>query len=77
MLIEVKGVERAVSDSARRALFDLLAYRRAYEESLADGPERYGLGIAWGSSLEPSQDAEIALCTPDTVERALEPLLVV
>lgn len=72
LLVEVKGVERSVSDSARAAIHDLLAYRRAFDPVLAQGPSPYGLGIAWGSSLPPASDAEISLCTPDTVEAALE-----
>jgi hypothetical protein len=75
LLIEVKGVERPVWDSAREALRDLLAYRRAFDPVLASATLPYGLGIAWGGSMQPSSEAEIALCTPDTVETALNQLL--
>jgi hypothetical protein len=75
LLIEVKGLERSVSDSARAALHDLLAYRRAFDPVLSMSAAPYGLGIAWGESLPPSGTAEIALCTPDTVQAALTQLL--
>jgi hypothetical protein len=35
----------------------------------------YGLGYAWGRELAPKAEAELTLCTPDTVTRALEQLL--
>ena len=50
LLVEVKGGERAVQQSARAALLDLLAYRRAYEPSLANCA-RYGVGVAFGAEL--------------------------
>lgn|GEM_PF-1422729 len=75
LLVEVKGVERSVSGSARAALHDLLAYRRAFDPVLAEGMTPYGLGIAWGSSLSPSTNVEVSLCTPDTVEAVLAQLL--
>ena len=72
---EVKGVERAVEKSARAAILDLLAYRRAFDTVLAtqDGP--YGLGVAWGQALTPRAESEIVLCSPDTIPAALENLL--
>jgi hypothetical protein len=75
LLVEVKGVKRAVARSARAALQDLLAYRRAYEPVLGGTTGTYGLGIAWGVGLQPATDSEIALCTPETVEQALDDLL--
>ena len=48
LLIEVKGGERAVEHSARAALLDLLAYRRAYEPSLSNCA-LYGVGVAFGA----------------------------
>jgi hypothetical protein len=75
LLIEVKGVQRPVADSARAAVFDLLAYRRAFEPVLASDRRPYGLGIAWGAELTPSTDSEICLCTPDTIDAALGELL--
>jgi hypothetical protein len=74
-MFEVKGVHRPVSDSARAAVQDLLAYRRAFERALDSGPVPYGIGIAWGASLAPSTDVEITLCTPDTLEPALGAIL--
>ena len=71
MLVEVKGVERSVVDSARAAINDLLAYRRAFEPVLGKQTEAYGIGIAWGADLEPKETAEIVLCTPDTIPGAL------
>ena len=35
----------------------------------------YGLGVAWGAALAPSEASEITLCTPDTLPRALESIL--
>jgi hypothetical protein len=75
ILFEVKGVLRAVSDSARAAIHDLLAYRRAFDPALHAGVAPYGIGIAWGTALTPSTDVEITLCTPDTIEPALGAVL--
>jgi hypothetical protein len=76
LLIEVKGgPKRGVADNARAAALDLLAYRRAYAPVLdqQDGP--YGLAYAWGHGLEPTTDAEITVCTPDTLDAALAAIL--
>jgi len=70
LMIEVKGGQRSVEDSARAALYDLLAYRTAFKETLDHAPTPYGLGIAWGAELEPSLHGEIMLCSPDTLRRA-------
>jgi hypothetical protein len=75
VLIEVKGLERPVTESARAALLDLLAYRRAFEPVLSSSAPPYGLGVAWGQGATPSPDAEICLCTPDTISVALERVL--
>jgi hypothetical protein len=75
LLVEVKGVEREVASSARAALLDLLAYRRAFDPVLSIAQGVYGLGIAWGADLEPSLVSEIALCTPDRVHEALDQIL--
>jgi hypothetical protein len=76
LLIEVKGgPKRGVADNARAATLDLLAYRRAYAPVLDAQIGAYGLGYAWGSGLAPSTDAELTLCTPDTLATALELLL--
>ena len=74
LIVEVKGGHRGVEKSARAALFDLLAYRSAFEPRLAQAPLPWGLGIAWGEGLEPSHDHEVMLCTPDTLFSALAPL---
>ncbi|MEQ8832821.1 MAG: hypothetical protein RJQ01_09435 [Microcella sp.] len=72
IVVEVKGgPKRRISDSARAALSDLLAYRRAFGPALGPQGAPYGLGIAWGEQLEPSDQSEILLCSPDTVGRAL------
>jgi hypothetical protein len=71
VVVEAKlGITRSVEDSARAALQDLLGYRRAFDEVLAqqDGP--YGLGLAWGADLAASED-EILLCSPDQIGQAL------
>lgn len=75
ILVEVKGVKRPVADSARAATHDLLAYRRAFEPVLGTQPPPYGLGIAWGAALSPSDVSEVMLCSPDTVGDALRLLL--
>jgi hypothetical protein len=71
LMIEIKGGERQVEDSARQALKDLLGYRAAFEATLSDQPSPFGLGIAWGEGLDPASDGEIMLCTPDTLRAAL------
>lgn len=74
-LVEVKGVERAVEDSARAAARDLLAYRRAFRSSLRNQAGPYAIGVGWGRELEPSRDEEIVLCSPDTLVEALDLVL--
>ena len=74
LLIEVKGGTRPVEVSARAALLDLLAYRRAYEPALKRSTW-YGLGIAFGAELAPSVLSEIRIATPDTMHDALAPFL--
>jgi hypothetical protein len=74
LLVEVKGVERHVAKSARAAVNDLLAYRRAFDKALQGTPV-YGLGIAWGAQLIPNVESEICLCTPDTIAAALPDLI--
>ena len=63
VLGEVKGGTRSAADSARQALLDLLAYRRNYDHELTSSMAPYGLGIAWGSELEPKLNSEVMLCT--------------
>jgi hypothetical protein len=76
LLVEVKGgPKRGVADNARAAMLDLLAYRRAYAPVLDGQTGLYGLGYAWGRGLTPVAEAELALCTPDTLASALELLL--
>ncbi len=76
LLIEVKGgPKRGVADNARAAALDLLAYRRAYAPVLDDQDGPYGLAYAWGRGLEPTTDAEVTLCTPDTLADALGAIL--
>ena len=64
--MEVKGLAREVQESARDALQNLLAYRRAFDRVLSSQDGTYGLGIAWGEELAP-RDSEAMLCTPDTL----------
>jgi hypothetical protein len=71
LLVEVKGVERGVLDSARAALSDLLGYRRAFDPVLGQQTGPYGIGIAWGGELEPAAGDEIVLCSPDRIRAAL------
>jgi hypothetical protein len=75
LLIEIKGVQRDVAESARAAIQDLLAYRRAFDSVLSCSAGPYGLGVAWGAGLVTSTDSEIRLCSPDTIGTALEHLL--
>lgn len=71
LLVECKlGEVRSVENSVRAALVDLLAYRRAFDSSLA-GQHPYGLGIAWGVDLEPNPGEEVMLCTQDQIHRAI------
>jgi hypothetical protein len=72
LLVEVKGGNRKIEDSARAALLDLLAYRSAFTDALTETPPPYGLGIAWGAELEPSWRSEVALCSPDLLRPSLE-----
>ncbi len=74
LLIETKGGHRRVDQSARAALLDLLAYRRAFEHALS-GCSIYGLGVAFGADLAASTSAEISLATPDQLSAALAPFL--
>lgn len=71
ILIEVKGVEGPVAGSARAAIFDLLAYRRAFDAALAQQPGTYGIGVAWGEAVEPAALGEVLVCSPDTLKDAL------
>lgn len=71
IVFEVKGVKRAVAKSARAAILDLLAYRRAFEPALAGQSGAYGIGVAWGAELRPAADGEILLCSPDRLSEAL------
>jgi hypothetical protein len=76
ILGEVKGgPRRRVQDSARDALYDLLAYRRNYDGQLAGSTGPHGFGIAWGAELEPAAGSEVVLCTPDRLGQALDALL--
>lgn len=75
LLVEAKlGIKRSVTDSARAALSDLLAYRRAFHHALKENPLPYGLGIAWGQDLSPN-DAEVMLVSPDRLKEALTAVL--
>jgi hypothetical protein len=71
VIVEVKGIQREVKDSARAALQNLLAYRRAFDPALSGQTGTYGLGIAWGEDLAPRLGSEVMLCSPDTVGEAL------
>jgi hypothetical protein len=73
-VIEVKGGKHDVARYAVAALQDLLAYRRSFEPAL-DHATRYGVGIAFGRELQLDLDAEVALCTPDTLATALAPFI--
>lgn len=71
LLIECKLSQSGVNKAARQALSDLLAYRTDYDATLAATNGPHGLGVAWGSGLDPITTSEVALCTPDTLPQAL------
>ena len=71
ILVEVKGLERRVEESARAAARELLSYRRALSPILSRQTGPYGIGIAWGAELDPAASDELILCTPDRIEDAL------
>jgi hypothetical protein len=75
LLIEAKGGERRVDQSARAATFDLLAYRAAFARALGNQAAPFGLGIAFGAELDPSSTSDMMLCTPDMIVPALERFL--
>jgi hypothetical protein len=74
LVIEVKGGKYEVARYAIAALQDLLAYRRSFEPALSQAT-RYGVGIAFGRELVPDLGAEVALCTPDVLPKALAPFI--
>jgi hypothetical protein len=74
VLVEIKGGSKGVAGYAREATQNLLAYRQDLDVALAGVQEPYGLGVAWGAELEPSLQAPIMLCTPDTLAAAVETL---
>jgi hypothetical protein len=69
LVIECK-LHRRVEGGVRRALADLLSYRRAFDTTLAQAGTPCGLGVAWGEGLEPV-GTEIMLCTPDKLDQAV------
>lgn len=72
LLIECKLSQTGgVATAARKALFDLLAYRQAFAESLGESGVPYGLGVAWGGGLRPRGDQDVMLCTPDMIDEAM------
>lgn len=64
-----------VGHAARQALLDLLSYRRSFDAALTTGGRPYGLGVAWGGGLLSAGDAEVALCTPDTLHAAVRRII--
>jgi hypothetical protein len=71
LLVEAKmGTRRDLAGSARAALLDLLAYRRAYENALAPQAGAYGLGLAWGRGMSPANN-EVMLATPDRITESM------
>jgi hypothetical protein len=76
LLVECKlSQAMGVSHAARQALLDLLSYRRSFAAALATAGRPYGLGVAWGGGLHPAGDAEVALCTPDTLHAAVRQIV--
>lgn len=75
LLVECKLRSTNVGDAARDALADLLCYRRTFDVALTNAGSPYGLGIAWGQGLSPASNAEVVLCTPDTLSEAIYQLV--
>lgn len=75
LLVECKHTEKAPEGAARKALSDLLIYRRVFEPALATPSPPYGLGVVWGEGLDPAVDEEIVLCTPDTLAQAVRQIV--
>lgn len=71
LLVEIKRGLRPVEELARRAAADLLAYRSAFSGALSAQKLPYGLGVAWGSAVEPCESNGVLLATPDTLVSAL------
>jgi hypothetical protein len=71
VIVEVKGLQREVQDSAREAIQNLMAYRWAFDATLSGQEGPYGLGVAWGADLTPRAGQDELLCTPDTIPEAL------
>jgi hypothetical protein len=71
LLVEAKGGTSAPEELARRATFDLLAYRTAFAHSLQDQTEPFGLGVAWGAGLAASDGGGLMLCTHDEIRSGL------
>jgi hypothetical protein len=77
LLIECKlSRSMGVGHAARQALADLLSYRRAFDTALANTSGPYGLGVAWGEDLHPTHNAEVVLCTPDTIGEAISQIVI-
>ena len=74
-MIEAKGGHRPITESARAAAYDFLAYRTAFAPQLQAQDGVYGLGIVWGAELMPDFTTGISLCTPDTLDEALSGLV--
>jgi hypothetical protein len=76
LLVECKLSEsRGAGHAARAALLDLLAYRRSFDATLTTSGQPYGLGVAWGQGLFAAENAEVALCTPDTLHTAVHQIV--
>jgi hypothetical protein len=75
LVVECKLRRAGVEDASRAALADLLSYRRAFGATLTSAGTPYGLGVAWGEGLQPVE-AEIALCTPDTLNEAVGQIVI-
>jgi hypothetical protein len=76
LLIECKLSDHGVKTAARRALADLLMYRRDYQNALTGTSGPYGLGLAWGADLVPATNPDVILCTPDTLQAAIRSIVI-
>jgi hypothetical protein len=76
VIIRYAQAESKLFDDQRgSSRVDPLAYRRACAPVLDDQEGPYGLAYAWGRGLKPTTDAEVTVCTPDTLADALGAIL--
>jgi len=68
------GTKRSAEASARAALHDLFAYRRAFAAALDSQTGPYGAGFVWGQGLAPAE-GEVLLASHDSIDAVINMLL--